>query len=98
MTREALASLAELQRKILSVVWRYVKPGGILVYSTCTIDRQENEENVAWFLERYPFRPVDIEGRLGEELKSDTMKEGYIQLLPGVHPCDGFFLSVMQRI
>lgn len=98
VTREALASLAELQRKILSVVWRYVKPGGILVYSTCTIDRQENEENVAWFLERYPFRPVDIEGRLGEELKSDTMKEGYIQLLPGVHPCDGFFLSVMQRI
>ena len=84
VTREALASLAELQRKILSVVWRYVKPGGILVYSTCTIDRQENEENVAWFLERYPFRPVDIEGRLGEELKSDTMKEGYIQLLPGV--------------
>lgn len=98
MTEDALASLADLQKGILSVVHRYVKPGGILVYSTCTIDRQENEENVAWFLERYPFRPVNIEGRLGEELKSDTMREGYIQLLPGIHPCDGFFLSVMQRV
>lgn len=98
MTLESLESLAALQRNILSVVHRYVKPGGILVYSTCTIDRKENEENVAWFLERYPFRPVNIDGRLGEELKSDTMKEGYIQLLPGIHPCDGFFLSVMQRI
>lgn len=98
MTEDALASLADLQKSILSVVYRYVKPGGILVYSTCTIDRQENEENVAWFLERYPFRPVNIEGRLGEELKSDTMREGYIQLLPGIHPCDGFFLSVMQRV
>lgn len=98
MTLDGLKALAELQRKILSVVYQYVKPGGILVYSTCTIDRKENEENVAWFLERYPFQPVNIEGRLGEELKSDTMREGYIQLLPGIHPCDGFFLSVMQRV
>ena len=98
MTLDGAAALAKLQRSILSVVYQYVKPGGILVYSTCTIDPKENEENVAWFLERYPFRPVNIEGRLGEELKSDTMREGYIQLLPGIHPCDGFFLSVLQRI
>ena len=44
---EDLDSLAELQREILSVVWLYVKPGGMLVYSTCTIDKKENEENVA---------------------------------------------------
>lgn len=98
MTPERLEDLAKLQRQILSVVYQYVKPGGILVYSTCTIDRKENEENVAWFLKHYPFRPVNIEGRLGEQLKSDTMKQGYIQILPGIHPCDGFFLSVMQRI
>ena len=98
MSPEGLASLAELQRDILSVVHRYVKPGGILVYSTCTIDRQENEDNVAWFLENHPFKPVNIEGRLGEKLKSDTMKQGYIQILPGVYPCDGFFISVLQRV
>lgn len=98
MTMDGVIALAKLQKTILSVVYQYVKPGGILVYSTCTIDQKENEENVAWFLEHYPFRPVNIEGRLGEDLKSDTMREGNIQLLPGIHPCDGFFLSVMQRI
>ncbi len=98
MKPEALASLAKLQREILSVVWQYVKPGGILIYSTCTIDKQENEENMTWFLEQFPFQPVDIQGRLGEKLNCKTMKEGYLQLLPGLYPCDGFFLSVMQRV
>lgn len=48
--------LVRLQRAILSVVWRYVKPGGILMYSTCTIHSEENEKNVRWLTEHYPFR------------------------------------------
>lgn len=94
---EDLKALAELQRQILSVVCRYVKPGGVLVYSTCTIDPLENEENLRWFLDHYPFEPVDLSGRLGENLQGGTLAEGYVQLLPGIHPCDGFFLSVMRR-
>lgn len=97
VTPEDLDSLAQLQREILSVVWNYVKPGGTLVYSTCTIDPKENEENAAWFKEHFPFEPVNIEGRLGEKLKADTMKQGYFQILPGIWPCDGFFLSVFKR-
>ena len=97
MTPEQMEALASLQREILSVVWRYVKPGGTLVYSTCTIDRQENEENREWFLSQFPFEPVDIRGRLGDGFAEESLKDGYIQLLPGVHPCDGFFISVMRR-
>lgn len=96
-TRESMEALAGLQRDILSVVWRYVKPGGILVYSTCTISRRENEENRAWFLEQFPFEPADIEGRLGERIREETLKQGYVQILPGIHPCDGFFLAVFRR-
>ena len=77
--------------------WQYVKPGGVLVYSTCTVNRLENDENRAWFLNEYPFEPVDISGRLGIDFQEDSLKEGYIQLYPGVHPCDGFFISVMKR-
>ncbi len=55
MTNEQQAELVELQRKILSAVWQYVKPGGTLVYSTCTVHKEENEKNVEWFLENYPF-------------------------------------------
>ena len=101
MTREQTLALAGLQREILSVVWRYVKPGGTMVYSTCTIDRAENEENAAWILENLPFEPVDLTGRIGEELAKtlcrDTRKEGYVQLLPGFYPGDGFFISVFRR-
>lgn len=51
----SLEEVAALQRQILSVVQTYVKPGGILVYSTCTVNRGENEENKEWFLSNYPF-------------------------------------------
>lgn len=97
MTPEKASALAALQREILSVVCRYVKPGGTLVYSTCTLNLEENEDNVKWFLENEPFKPVNIEGRLGPKITESTMKDGYVKLLPGVHPCDGFFIAVMKR-
>lgn len=81
MTREGEKELAALQRQILSQVWRYVKPGGKLVYSTCTINREENEENAAWFQAEYPeFRLVREE-----------------QLLPGQQAGDGFYIAVFVR-
>lgn len=97
MTKESADDLARLQRQSLSVVWQYVKPGGILVYSTCTIHQAENQENAAWFLKNFPFKPVDLTKRLGGVLKEDSLKDGWIQFLPGFGPWDGFFLSVMRR-
>ncbi len=55
MSREQQEELTALQRRILGTVWQYVKPGGTLLYSTCTVHREENEGNVRWFLARYPF-------------------------------------------
>ena len=81
MTPEKQAELAALQREILSVVCRYVKPGGTLLYSTCTINREENEENTAWFL-----------GDHGE-----FMMEKERQFLPGIDPCEGFYIAVLKK-
>lgn len=53
MTPEKIVELARLQREILSVVFQYVKPGGKMIYSTCTISRLENEENTRWFLKEH---------------------------------------------
>lgn len=53
MTAETQKEVADLQRQILGTVHRYVKPGGVLIYSTCTICKSENEENVKWFVENY---------------------------------------------
>lgn len=93
---ESLRQLKELQREILSIIWQYVKPGGTLIYSTCTINPDENEENVNWFIENYPFQKESLAPYLPEVLKEEE-KEGMLQLLPGVHKTDGFFLARLKR-
>lgn len=97
-TEEGSRQLVKLQREILSIVHRYVKPGGILVYSTCTINPAENMDNVHWFLKEYPqFGLLDIHGRLCEELQKDVVENGCLQLLPGVHQSDGFFIAGFRK-
>ena len=76
-----MQALAALQRKILSVVQEYVKPGGTLVYSTCTVTRAENDGNVQWFGEQYP------------EFQFENMR----QLYPGEGRHDGFFIAKWKK-
>ena len=97
MTEETQRELAKLQKNILQIVHRYVKPGGTLVYSTCTINEEENMENVRWFLQQNPeFESVSVEPVLCEELKK-SVKEGCLQLLPGIHESDGFFIAAFRK-
>lgn len=97
-TKEGADSLAKLQREMLKNVQAYVKDEGKLVYSTCTINPTENMDNVYWFLNEYPeFELIDIHGSLCEELQKDVKENGCIQLLPGVHQSDGFFLACMKK-
>ncbi|MBQ7797036.1 MAG: 16S rRNA (cytosine(967)-C(5))-methyltransferase RsmB, partial [Lachnospiraceae bacterium] len=96
LKEEEIDSLASLQREILSVVSRYVKPGGKLIYSTCTINRKENDENAEWIAANLPFKKKEIASVLPEALKKDCV-ENRIQLLPGIHPCDGFFIAAFER-
>ena len=97
MTEESMVELVELQRNILKIVSNYVKPGGILIYSTCTINPNENVGNVSFITEQLPFLPVSFEEELPEELRGGTATKGYLQLLQGNHPCDGFFISKFEK-
>lgn len=97
VTKDSIEEIALLQRDILKTVQAYVKPQGVLIYSTCTISRRENEENLSWFLENFPFAAESIEAYLPDVLKGDTAKEGYLQLLPGVQETDGFFMARLRR-
>ena len=96
LKKEDLGELASLQREILLAASRYVKPGGTLLYSTCTVDRAENEENANWILEKLPFHKKEIAGRLPGSLQADCWGN-QIQLLPGIHGCDGFFLAAFEK-
>ena len=98
MTEQTQADLVVLQRQILSKVKEYVKPGGTLVYSTCTIHDKENMENVHWFLKENPeFQLTPIKDCLCEELQASVQEEGCLQLLPGIHESDGFFIAKLKR-
>ena len=98
MSEKQQMDIIRLQRKILNVVQSYVKPGGVLIFSTCTIGSDENQYNIKWFLENYPFRLESIDPYICGELKSKTTAGGYIQMLPGVHKSDGFFIARLRRL
>ena len=89
--------LVRIQRRILGVSQNYVKPGGVLIFSTCTIGVDENQMNLKYFLENYPFILESIDPYLPDALKSRTTAGGYLQLLPGVHDSDGFFMARLKR-
>ncbi len=94
---EDVESLGKLQRDILSAVSRYVKPGGVLIYSTCTVNHVENLDNRNWILENLDFEAESLDAYIPVKLQGETTKEGYLQLFPGKHKCDGFFLSRFRR-
>lgn len=92
---ETLKELGALQKQIVDQATSYVKVGGTFVYSTCTINKQENEDMVDYILKNHPFSLVSLDSYLPDELQSDTTKLGYLQFLPGT--TDGFFLAKFIR-
>lgn len=92
-----LQELLDLQRAIVTQAASYVKEGGILLYSTCTINRQENEEMVQWICKNFPFQPEDMGDFLPENIADESIKAGWLQLLPGVHDSDGFFFARLRK-
>ncbi|MCR5625260.1 MAG: 16S rRNA (cytosine(967)-C(5))-methyltransferase RsmB, partial [Lachnospiraceae bacterium] len=88
-----IAELAGIQKQILGNVVRYLKVGGTLIFSTCTITKEENVDNYKWIRKKLGLKAVSIEDELPECLKGQTGEEGYIQVLPGEYDTDGFFVS-----
>ncbi len=85
-------ALPAIQRAILNNACRYVAPGGILVYSTCTVFPEENEDNVLAFLADHPeftLEPFAV-GSL-------AVPTGYLTFLPDEHPTDGFFVAKLKK-
>jgi len=98
MKDENLESITKTQAKLLDTCCRYVQRGGLLVYSTCTLLPEENEEQVRAFLANHPEFTLDEDiSWLPESLRGEV-KDGMLQLLPHRHKgMDGFFIARMRR-
>lgn len=87
-------SLSEIQQTLLDNLCQYVKPGGFLTYATCTIEPEENEDQVRSFLNRHPqYDLVDLNGRLPSNF---VRAEGWVSLLPSSNH-DGFFIAMFKK-
>lgn len=96
VTKESLAEIQKLQKEIITNVIDYIKPGGALMYSTCTMNPGENEEMAVWISETFDLELAGMEDGLPAVFAADA-KKGMLQLLPGVHETDGFFLAKFRK-
>lgn len=100
-TPEELGQLTGIQRKLLEKATALIRPGGILVYSTCSLEPEEGHEAVRWALDRFPeMHSVPLRGRLPDTVLDKggaDGEEGWIYLLPWIHDTDGFFIACLQK-
>jgi len=90
--------LSELQLKIVNRVAGYLKPGGVLVYSTCTLTRDENELNVERFLAHREEFVLEDAARYLPEAVQRMVRSKYFQALPHRDQTDGFFAARMRKV
>jgi 16S rRNA (cytosine967-C5)-methyltransferase len=102
-----MVALTTLQKELLENAAQLLKPGGTLVYSTCSIEPEENEELIKWFLETHkdfqaedlsPFIAPGLVSQWQETDKNFDPKSGLLQLLPSRHGLSGFFIARLRKL
>ncbi|MBC2575644.1 16S rRNA (cytosine(967)-C(5))-methyltransferase RsmB [Peptostreptococcus canis] len=93
--KEDIEKLPEIQLNILKNASKYVKENGILIYSTCTMFKDENMDIVKRFLSEnrdFQMERIDL-----NNIESESLKEGFIQILPNTNKMDGFFICKLKK-
>jgi 16S rRNA C967 or C1407 C5-methylase (RsmB/RsmF family) len=89
-----------LQREIVADAWECLNPGGILIYSTCTFNTKENEENVRWIMEEYDAEPIDIPIDASWHITGSLLK-GFeapvYRFIPGITRSEGLFVCALRK-
>jgi 16S rRNA C967 or C1407 C5-methylase (RsmB/RsmF family)/NOL1/NOP2/fmu family ribosome biogenesis protein len=89
----------KIQRSIVEDIWQCLKPGGILIYSTCTFNAHEDEENVQWIIDNLGADPIALEGVKEEWNITGTLKGNLpvYRFIPGKTKGEGLFMAVMRK-
>lgn len=93
--RNDLREIVPIQREIMNNAWQYLKQGGVMIYSTCTLNKEENEENIEWFVNTHE----DCEVKRIFVGKQDNLvysREGLLTVMPNEN-MDGFFIAKLEK-
>ncbi|MEO2679301.1 16S rRNA (cytosine(967)-C(5))-methyltransferase RsmB [Clostridium butyricum] len=93
--RNDLREIIPVQREIMNDAWQYLKQGGVMIYSTCTLNKEENEENIEWFVNNHE----DCEVKRIFVGKQDNLvysREGLLTVMPNEN-MDGFFIAKLEK-
>ena len=93
--RNDLKEIVEVQREILENAWEYLKTGGVMVYSTCTLNKEENEENIKWFLSKHKDATIE-KVFIGKGANLCYNQMGTLTILPNEY-MDGFFVAKIKK-
>ena len=95
---ESNLDIAATQRELIDSAFHALRPGGTLVYSTCTLNRDENEDVCLWLKAQYPdaveFLPL---GELFSSAKEALTPEGFLHVFPQIYGCEGFFVARLRK-
>lgn len=95
---ESNLEIAATQRELINSAFHALRPGGTLVYSTCTLNREENEDVLAWLKATYAdaveFLPL---GDLFPDAKQALTEEGFLHVFPQIYDCEGFFVARLRK-
>ena len=94
-TRNDLRDVIPVQRDIMENAWKYLKTGGIMIYSTCTLNKEENEENIDWFLSTH--KDCNIKKIfVGKQDNLVYNRNGSLTIMPNEY-MDGFFVAKLEK-
>lgn len=95
---ESNIEIAATQRELIESAFHALRPGGTLVYSTCTLNRDENEDVCLWLKAQYPdaveFLPLDD---LFASAQEAITPEGFLHVFPQIYDCEGFFVARLRK-
>ena len=94
-TRNDLREVIPVQRDIMENAWMYLREGGIMLYSTCTLNKEENEENIEWFLNKHKDCSVK-KIFIGKQNNLVYNRNGSLTIMPN-ESMDGFFVAKLEK-
>lgn len=97
-TPESTTGIADTQRELIASAFHALRPGGTLIYSTCTLNREENQQICQWLLDEWPDA-VEIAplNDLFPEASKAITAEGYLHVFPQIYDCEGFFVARLRK-